>query len=259
MSGSTPEVHVVSGNLVTAAPSVVSPAVRDDIRESNLFCQMAADKSGSRFDDPVAWLNAYHRTLGVLSWLTKESNTRSYPVRSLNRSVSVMSILEDNFSKWVDPRHWQQIEASIELWSRLSAGDEASDLFNEKTHVESALSGQSSLGPQTESVINLQVGIAHDETLVSGFCVYFKTSASVGDDVFNQNFSARELLGNIGFSMLKANFLGSGYERVRKTVKDKLDKNDNIRKNILLITERPVTEEHLSLNDAQQFIDQLDI
>lgn len=104
MSLPAPEVYVVSGNLISAVSSVASPTVLDDILDSNLLCQLAADKKfGSRFIDPATWLDFYRTSLGKVFWKITNSHTVNYPVPPLiellltlfsMRPVSVASLYE---------------------------------------------------------------------------------------------------------------------------------------------------------------------
>lgn len=88
--------------------------------------------------------------------------------------------------------------------------------------------------------------------------VYFKTSTRIGDDVFNQKFPVKELLGNVSVSTFEAKLLESSYAGIRQSIIDKLGE-DNIRENILLV---PAVSPSLSNSrhaGARQFVQELDI
>lgn len=259
MSFTAPEVHVVSGNLISAMPSVTSSKVLDDILESNLLCQMAADKSlGSRFNNPAAWLDFYRNSLGKLFWKITNFNTVSYPVPSPTRSVSVMGILEHTFFKVLAQPLRHQIEADIELLMELPLTSPASQLYTSKTHVELSTRARSSFDGRSESVISLQISVVHSGSLVSVCSVYFKTAEPVAADVFSQKFKVRDLLGNISVNSFEADLMESSYEGVRQQVKTKLGET-NIRENILQITDSPIPVDELPHANAHQFLDGLDI
>lgn len=259
MSLPAPEVYVVSGNLVSATTSVTSPTVLDDILDSNLLCQLAADKKfGSRFIDPATWLDFYRTSLGKVFWKITNSHTVNYPVPPLIRSVTVLSILEQTFFKVLDRDLRHQLEADIELLMEQSITSPASLLFNARTHIQLVKGTRSSFDAPCESVINLQLTAAHDGTAVSVCSVYFKTSEAVGDDVFNQKFKVRELLGNISVSSFEANVLEASYDGIRQQIKDKLGEA-NIRENILLVADSLVALEGAPHASARQFLEGLEI
>lgn len=259
MSLLAPEVYVVSGNLISAAPSVASPTVLDDMLDTNLLCQLAADKKfGSRFIDPAAWLDFYRTSLGKVFWKISNSHTVSYPVPPLIRSVSVMGILEQTFFKGLDRDLRHQLEADIELLMEQPITSPGSLLFNAKTHVQLIKGVRSSFDEPCESVITLQISVAHDDTAVSVCSIYFKTAEPVGNDMFNQRFKVRELLGNISVSSFDANLLEASYEGIRQQIKDKLGAA-NIRENIWLIADSPIALQGTPHAGARQFLEALDL
>ncbi|MCS5517476.1 hypothetical protein NWF32_29330 [Pseudomonas qingdaonensis] len=84
------QVYVISGNLLSATPSLTDPAVLEDIANSNLLCQLAADKNqGTRFNDPSKWLEFYRTSLGKIFWRITNSATASYPIPALAHRITV--------------------------------------------------------------------------------------------------------------------------------------------------------------------------
>lgn len=254
------EVYVVSGNLLCALPSHTDPVVLEDIIHSNLLCQLVADKSlGTRFANPAAWLEAYRNSLGKVFWRISNSGTISYPLPPLTHSITVKEVLEQTFYKALDRSVRVRLEESIEQWGEQPADSPPALLFNVKTHVngKQPTSATSSL-PKPLSTVNLQVSVVHDGAHISVCSVYFTTSTAVGDDVFNQVFPAKALIGNISVSAFEAKLLESNYALIRQSIIEKLGE-DNIRENILLVPADVPDLPNPRHARAQQFIQELEV
>ncbi|MGX5794139.1 hypothetical protein ACWHY4_10120 [Pseudomonas sp. E2-15] len=254
------EVYVISGNLLSATPSLTDPAVLEDIASSNLLCQLAADKNqGTRFIDPAAWLDFYRNSLGKLFWRVRNSGTVSYAIPQLVYKITVKEVLEKTFYKILERPQRIRVEESIELLSEQSVDSPSSKLYSLKTHVNfNETISSPGLLPHAVSSVNLQLSVVHGEALISVCSVYFKTSTRVGDDVFNQKFPVKELLGNISVSTFEAKLLESSYAGIRQSIIDKLGES-NIRENILLVPAVPPSLLNLRHLGARQFVQELDI
>ena len=74
-SGAAAQVN--SGALLSFDASLPQQA-RDDISNSILFCQLAADKKFDRTTDPQDWKNSFASTLSIVGWIVQGiSNTSS--------------------------------------------------------------------------------------------------------------------------------------------------------------------------------------
>lgn len=252
------QVYVISGNLLSATPSLTDPAVLEDIANSNLLCQLAADKNqGTRFNDPSKWLEFYRTSLGKIFWRITNSATASYPIPALAHRITVKEVLENTFYKILDRPQRIRIEESIELLGDQPTDSPPAELYNVKTHINNTLSTAPSL-PRPESVINLQLSVVHSETRISVCSVHFKTSTPVGDDVFNQTFLVKDLLGNVNVSTFEAKLLESSYATIRQSIIEKLGE-DNIRENILLVPHDSATLPGSRHAGARQFVQALEI
>jgi hypothetical protein len=253
------ETYVVSGNLISATSSVTDHTVVEDVVNSNLLCQLAADKKlTSRFIDPAEWLDFYRNSLGKVFWQITNSNTVSYPVPALVHSLTVMKVLEATFFKTLDRALINSIEESIGLWIDLPEASAPSLLFNAKTHVELDPVQKDHPIPQPVSVVNLQISIIHGGSRLSVCSVYFKTSELVASDVFNQKFAVKALSGNVSVSSFKAELIESNYAGIRQQIIDKLG-DKNIRENIMLIPANLVPSEVQTNTSSRQVVDSMDI
>ena len=229
------ETYVVSGNLISITPSVTNRTVVEDVTNSNLLCQLAADKKlSSRFVDPAAWLDFYRNSLGKVFWQITNSNTVSYPVPAVARSITLIKVLEGTFFKALDAEHVANIKKSIGLYTDLPETSAPSLLYNSRVHVEIDPDSKWETPPSIMSAINLQVSVVHDESRLSVCSIYFKTTDSVTPDIFNQKFAVKALSGNVSVSSFKAELLESNYAGIRQQIIDKLGEA-KIQENILLI------------------------
>lgn len=260
MKLSADEVYVISGNLLSATPSLTDPAVLEDIANSNLLCQLAADKNqGTRFIDPAAWLDFYRNSLGKLFWRISNSGTVSYAIPQLVHKITVKEVLEKTFYKNLDRPQRIRVEDSIELLGEQSVDSPSATLYSLKTQVNfNETTSSRGLLPHSVSSVNLQLSVVHSETCISVCSVYFKTSTRIGDDVFNQKFPVKELLGNVSVSTFEAKLMESSYAGIRQSIIDKLGE-DNIRENILLVPAVSPSLPNSRHAGARQFVQELDI
>lgn len=259
MSLPAAETYVVSGNLLVAAPSVTNATVVQDVVNSNLLCQLAADKKlTSRFIDPAAWLDMYRNSLGKVFWQITNSNTISYPVPPLIRSLTLMKILQATFFKTLDTNLVDCIEEGIGLWLELPESSAPALLYNSKTHAEFEVDEKVPPVPSTISVINLQLSVVHSGSRLSICSIYFKTLESVEADLFNQKFAVKNILGNVSVSSFKAELIESNYSAIRQQIIDKLGET-NIRENIMLVPANLAPAGIELDTGTRQFLDSVDI
>ncbi|MGN8251167.1 hypothetical protein [Pseudomonas sp. SMV7] len=260
MALSVDQVYVVSGNLLSAMPKLVDPVVFEDFANSNLLCQLAADKNqGARFVDPPAWLDFYKNALGKVFWRIVSSGTVSFNIPPLVRSITIKEVLEKTFYKTLDHEVVLQFDNSIERFEEQPEESAAARLYRAKTQgtYKSDVS-DSAVRPHPISAINLQVSVVKDGGRISVCSVYFTTSADLENDVFNQKFLVSQLRGDVSVSSFDAKLLESSYASIRQSVIEKLGP-ENIRENIIQVSTEVCSLEGPRHAGAKRFIQELEI
>lgn len=260
MALSVDEVYVVSGNLLSAMPKGVDPVVFEDFANSNLLCQLAADKNqGTRFVDPPAWLDFYKNALGKVYWRVSNFGTVSFNIPPLVHSITIKEVLEKTFYKTLDHEVALQFDGSIERFEQQPQESAAARLYSAKTQVTYKSEVlDSTVRPHPISAINLQLSVVQGGAKISVCSVYFTTLADIEDDVFNQKFLVRQLRGNISVSTFDAKLLESGYAGIRQSVIAKLGP-ENIRENIIQVSTEVSSLAGPRHAGARQFIQELEI
>lgn len=65
-------------SLATAFTANVSPQNKDDVKNSVLFAQFAADAKVDRYADPVGWYKFFNEVLNNLGWITRGFEFQDY-------------------------------------------------------------------------------------------------------------------------------------------------------------------------------------
>ena len=78
-----PKAFVDGGSLV-AFVAGVSGQNREDVLNSTLLAQLAADKAHSREDDVMSWYSFYSNVLGKVGWVTQGYNWEKYTSKKMS-------------------------------------------------------------------------------------------------------------------------------------------------------------------------------
>jgi hypothetical protein len=111
---------VVAGSLVAFAPGV-SGQHRQDILESLLLAQFAANARADRYKDPVGWFRAYSGVLEQAAWVVEGSSsvTRYLPQTS---SFSAGTVVVDTFRRRLTPEELQCVTAAVNAFMADTGG-----------------------------------------------------------------------------------------------------------------------------------------
>ena len=260
MAYQTDQVLVVSGNLLSATATDASAVVYEDIIHSNLLSQMVADNDpGTRLTDPASWLNSYKNALGNLFWKFTEYETSTYASSPGEVDVTIPQILEKKFFKNLTADQKKRVAESMSLFNNIPDDDAAALLYNLKTQLKIEPKKHPGKPPQKNKFsVNLQVSVAHNDSLVSVCSIYFQTHQEISNKLFKQNFSIQEIIGNINVFYIKADILESNYAIIRQGVINKLGQ-DNINTNILAVSDETEPPEAPSHRAALSYVQNVKI
>ncbi len=140
---------VVAGSLVAFAPGV-SALHRQDVLQSLLLAQLAANAKAERHKDPGAWFQAYRGVLEQVAWVLEASSTTTRYLPQVSR-FSATTVVNDVFRRQV-------------------AADELAHVTDVVNNYRADLNGASQLVFECPShsggIGNFQVALAREENSV---------------------------------------------------------------------------------------------
>jgi hypothetical protein len=165
-SNSKLSAYIDAGLLQSCTPDL--PALyRDDVLNSMLLAQLAADKKFSRFSEVDAWYRFYGNTLSSLAW--RASAFTFYVFQPAGPRFYLKDVIEKEFSKRVDPAKVEAVNSSIEKYNSLGLDSRARQVF----------SGSTQLTESDVELVNVQVAIVWGDAELSVVGAVFGTAQSI--------------------------------------------------------------------------------
>ncbi|MBV8215813.1 MAG: hypothetical protein JOZ08_21560 [Verrucomicrobia bacterium] len=199
----------IDAGLLQSCVSELPPLYREDVLNSLLLAQLAADKKFSRFSEVDAWYNFYGNTLSHLAWQVTGFAFHVY--KPAGEHFYLKDVIETQFSGRVDSREFKAVKASIEQYNKLPLESKARQVFSRSTQLIEAES----------ALVNAQVGVAWGSSDLSVVCAIFGTTQSI-TQLFDEEIETELLQGNIRLVTYAGALNETVYGGLRKSVLEKL-------------------------------------
>ncbi|MDF3832876.1 hypothetical protein P3W85_07940 [Cupriavidus basilensis] len=196
--------NVDAGNLVTFAHDVPAQA-RQDLLNSNLLAQLAADKQISRFTESAAWYKRYGDTLSNLTWQVTRMRFSRYVPPGLQFNPREIVLAE--MSKVESPQNVGLVRNTIDTLNSLPDDARAREVLQRFS--------------STDHELNLQVSFGDGGSAVDIVCVIFATEEDIVDPLV-QEFDVAALKSEIRIALLSGVINERLYPAIRQSVIDKL-------------------------------------
>lgn len=200
--------YIDAGLLQGCTPDL--PALyREDVLNSILLAQLAADKKFSRFSEVDAWYEFYGNTLSNLAWRASEFTFDVFQPASAR--FCLKDVIEKEFSKRVDARKLEAVKASIEQYNKVTPDSRASRVFCASTQ----------LTELEVELINAQVGIVWGDAELSVVGTVFATTQSIAE-LFKEEIDSELLQDKIRLVAYSGTLNETVYGQLRASVIEKL-------------------------------------
>lgn len=198
----------VDAGLLLSFGSDLTPEHQDDILNSILLAQLAADKKFSKFNLPRDWYGFYGNTLSNLAW---QVTGFAFEVYKPTGRFYLKEVIEKQFATRVGAREQKAVMAAIEQYNQLAPKSKARLIF--------------SLGTQrSESdseLINAQVGVAWGHSDLSVVGTIFETDQCI-TDLFQDELDPELIHGDMQIVASSGTLNETVYQTLRKSVIEKL-------------------------------------
>lgn len=199
------DAFVDAGSLLTFEPELPTEH-REDVLDSTLLAQLAADKKFSRFTAPADWFNLYWSTLGNLAWhCTQVSHVSYQPDTPFTLEKLVLERLG-----MITPGDFDRVKAALQGYNQLPDDDQRVIIYTKFSYAD--------------NVVHLQVGVAgveRDAPQLTMVAVLLRTQQAI-KSLFTDELLVSELLGDIRTYSYQAQLNEKVYARTRATVIKKL-------------------------------------
>jgi hypothetical protein len=105
---------VVAGSLVAFAPGV-SQLHQQDVLQSLLLAQLAANAKAERHRDPVAWFAAYRSVMEQTAWVVEASSTSTRYLPRVS-TFSAATVVNDEFRRKVTPEELAYVTETVNAY-----------------------------------------------------------------------------------------------------------------------------------------------
>lgn len=195
---------VDAGNLVTFASSVPDQA-RQDLLNSNLLAQLAADKRFSRFKESADWYKFYGDTLGNLAWQVTSMTFSRYVPPGLQFNPREIVLAE--MSKMESLQNVRLVRNTIDATYSLPTDAKPRVVLDRFSC--------------TDHELNLQVCFADGASGVGIVCLIFATEEFI-ENPLTQEFDVSALRSDIRVAQFSGAINERLYPSIRRSVIDKL-------------------------------------
>lgn len=203
-----PSADITAGSVISFV-SGVSGQHRQDVLDSTLFAQFAANASANRETDAQTWYSTYLNTLGALAWTSQGFDFQLYGVSSSSFQLDdvVLDIVKAAFTA----DEYAVVKSSIDALKKLKGDDDRIKLFGHNAVNSGA--GNFQIGAVTETN-----GALAMHTLGA----YFSSSDTQTDFLFAHYKSSGTTIYK-GVQSMTLN--DSQYGNIRDAVQKRLGKN----------------------------------
>lgn len=206
-----PSAFVDGGSLVSFVAGV-SGQNREDVLNSTLLAQLAADKKFNRETEVMKWYDYYTTVLGKVGWVTQGFNWEKYTSQQM--SFTMDEAVLDIAAAALTGQEELVVAATLEAMRKLPKKDGRLTLFDHSASSEKAGNFQISVCSEDKGAVAMKtMAFYYDAAQQSTTVLFFNFSSA--NTTLNQSTVAQTLNGQV-------------YGRVRSDVLDKLgDKAKN--------------------------------
>lgn len=145
---------VVAGSLVAFAPGV-SELHQQDVLQSLLLAQLAANAKAERHRDPVAWFAAYRSVIEQTAWVVEASSTSTRYLPQVSR-FSAATVVNDEFRRKVTPEELAYVTATVNTY-RSDLNGVSQLVFECPSHSGGIGNFQVALAAEEDGVLSLRI------------------------------------------------------------------------------------------------------
>ena len=204
-----PAAFVDSGSVV-AFVSGVTGQNREDVLNSTLLAQMAADKKFSRETQVMDWYAFYQEVLGKVGWVTQGFNWEQYTSQKTSFTMDE-AVLEIAAAALTGQEEIAVVTAALEAMKSLKGGDSRLKIFDHSASSDKAGNFQISVCTETNGAVAMKtMAFYYDAEQQSTTVLFFNFSSA--STTLNQAVNAQTLDSQI-------------YAQVRQAVITKLGDN----------------------------------
>lgn len=145
---------VVAGSFIAFAPGM-SAQHRQDVLESLLLAQLAANAKAERHKDPIAWFRAYSSVLEQAAWVLEGSSSITRYLRQTS-TYSAGTVVIDTFRRWLTPEELQYVIATVNALKADTNGT-SQFVFECPSHSGGIGNFQSALATEENGEVNLRI------------------------------------------------------------------------------------------------------
>jgi hypothetical protein len=203
------DAFIDAGSLLTFVPEL--PTVhREDVLDSTLLAQLAADNKFSRFTAPADWFNFYWSTLGKLAWHSTYGSHGTYQPTGTTFTLEKL-VLELLVGK-IAAADFDRVEAALRVYNQLPDDDQRVIIYTKFSYTKFSYA---------DNAVSLQVGVAGDAPQLTLLAVILQTQQDI-TSLFTDELLVSELLGDIMTYSYQAQLNEEGYAPNRAAVIKKL-------------------------------------
>lgn len=199
----------VDGGSVVAFVADVSGQNREDVLNSTLLAQLAADKQFNREKQVMDWYGFYTQVLGKLGWTQQGFNWSKYQASEM--SFTMDKVVLDIAKAALTGQELLVVAAALDAMSKLPEKDGKLSLFNHSASTDTEGNFQISVCTETNGAVAMKT------------MAFFYSSEQQSTDVLFFNFSSQST--DLSQSTNVQTLSSSVYGKVRNTVLEKLGKN----------------------------------
>lgn len=196
----------VDGGSIVSFVSGVSGQNREDVLNSTLLAQLAADKQFNREDDVMSWYDFYSNVLGTIGWVTQGFNWQKYTSKkaSFTMDEAVLEIAEAALTGQEE----LVVAAALDSMRKLPKKDGRLSLFDHSASSDKAGNFQISVCTEDNGAVAMKtMAFYYDASEQSTTVLFFNFSSA--STTLNQSVVAQTLNSQV-------------YASVRSTVLTKL-------------------------------------
>ncbi|WP_375514223.1 hypothetical protein [uncultured Nostoc sp.] len=223
-------------SFITSAPQPKQTVQnQNDILDSTLLAQLAADKKYSRFQKSQDWYRYYTDTLGELGWDNPFFNFDDYFPK--NKTFTLKDVVIHIFQKLANDQKISNaelvlVEDTINIFNKLANDDKRVNIYNSFTNfvaVDNSNASSSDVNNPGEIIplkdlrtINLQVDVVDQSLNLASVGIILTTKQKIEKKLFTQGFLTSLVQGKITSVSYLASLNEGIYSQVRKQVIEKL-------------------------------------
>lgn len=202
---SKPQGYVDAGSTISFVANVSSQA-QDDVLNSTLLAQLAANKQYDREKDTQNWYRSYTDTLGKVGWVIQSFSFQKY--QASGSSFRVDKVVLDILAAIASQNEIAIVQQTMNALKSLSDNDNRLVLFSTQSSSQSAGNFQISTANETNGQVAMKLGAFYFSSSQSSTRFLWASYSSSNSSIYQ------------GAQTVTLN--GSTYSQVRQQIIDKL-------------------------------------